>query len=57
MGDSESITFVAWNLILIGVISLAIFIYLVFLIRKRWKQNFLHPPEFDKNSKTNGNKD
>jgi hypothetical protein len=36
------------NLILLGVISLAIFVYLVLLIRKRWKQNFLHPPEFDK---------
>jgi hypothetical protein len=43
--DSESVTFLGLNLILIGVVGLLIFGYLVMLIRKRWKHNFLHNVE------------
>jgi hypothetical protein len=43
--DSDGITFLGLNLLIIGVVSLLIFVYLVLLIRKRWKQNFLHPAE------------
>ena len=42
----EGVDFLGMNLIAIGGIGLLIFVYLVLLIRKRWKQNFLHqPPE------------
>ncbi len=30
------------NLLLIGILGIVIFGYLILLIRKRWKQNFLH---------------
>lgn len=40
--DPESVSFIGLNLIVIGVVALAIFAYLVLLIRKRWKENFLH---------------
>ena len=40
--DSEGVTFLGLNLILLGVVGLLIFAYLVMLIRKRWKHNFLH---------------
>jgi hypothetical protein len=42
MGDQAPQSFIGDNLLLIGIIFLAIFIYLVLLIRKRWKDNFLH---------------
>jgi len=42
--DSNSVTFLGLNLLLIGGVLLLIFVYLVLLIRKRWKANFLHPP-------------
>jgi hypothetical protein len=38
----ESVDFLSQNIILIGVVALGIFGYLVLLIRKRWKKNFLH---------------
>jgi hypothetical protein len=41
--DSESVNFVGMNIIVIGVVLLFLFAYLVLLIRKRWKANFLHP--------------
>jgi Mn2+/Fe2+ NRAMP family transporter len=40
--DPQNINFIQENLVLIGVVVLGIFVYLVMLIRKRWKQNFLH---------------
>ena len=48
--DSQSVNFLGLNIILIGVVALVIFGYLVLLIRKRWKQNFLHRVE-DKSEK------
>jgi hypothetical protein len=33
------------NVLLIAGLLLLIFVYLVLLIRKRWKNNFLHPQE------------
>jgi hypothetical protein len=38
----EGVDFLGLNFIAIGGIGLLIFVYLVLLIRKRWKQNFLH---------------
>ena len=41
--DSETVQFVGLNIIVIAVVLLFLFGYLVLLIRKRWKANFLHP--------------
>jgi len=46
--DSEGVSFLGMNLILLGLVGLLIFGYLVLLIRKRWKHNFLHDPEVKK---------
>jgi hypothetical protein len=43
--DSEGVNFIGLNIILISVVALAIFAYLVMLIRKRWKKGFLHDAE------------
>jgi hypothetical protein len=43
--QSEGVNFIGLNIILIGVVALAIFAYLVMLIRKRWKKGFLHDAE------------
>lgn len=40
--NPEGVNFIGLNIILIGVVALAIFAYLVMLIRKRWKKGFLH---------------
>jgi Flp pilus assembly protein CpaB len=40
--DSQGFNFLAANVILILAVLLVIFGYLVLLIRKRWRQNFLH---------------
>ena len=47
MGDetSQSVDFLGSNIIVIGIVFLAIFGYLLLLIRKRWKHNFLHEPD------------
>jgi hypothetical protein len=48
----EGVDFLGLNFIAIGGMGLLIFVYLVLLIRKRWKQNFLHQaPEKKSNSK------
>lgn len=46
----EGVDFISMNFIAIGGIGLLIFVYLVLLIRKRWKQNFLHQTPEKKNS-------
>lgn len=43
--QSEGVNFIGLNIILIGIVALAIFAYLVMLIRKRWKKGFLHDAE------------
>lgn len=43
--DSDAVSFVGWNLLLVAGVGLLIFIFFVFLTRKRWKANFLHPPD------------
>jgi hypothetical protein len=45
---SDSMSFVWQNVLLIAAVFLIIFIYLVLIIRKRWKQNFLHVSEIEK---------
>ena len=47
--EPESVNFLGLNIILIGIVAIVIFGYLLMLIRKRWKQNFLH--EVDKAAK------
>lgn len=49
-------SFIGLNLIVILVVGLIIFAYLVMLIRKRWKNNFLHQP-IDKPKAPEGNPD
>ncbi|HTY57750.1 MAG TPA: hypothetical protein VMF59_02995 [Bacteroidota bacterium] len=43
--NPEGVNFIGLNIILISVVALAIFAYLVMLIRKRWKKGFLHDAE------------
>jgi|APIni6443716594_1056825.scaffolds.fasta_scaffold478446_1 hypothetical protein len=43
--DSDSVSFLGLNVIVIAVVLLLIFAYFVLLIRKRWKAGFLHPVE------------
>ena len=45
MGDPapDTVSFVAQNILLVGGLGLLVFIFFVFLTRKRWKANFLHP--------------
>lgn len=38
----ETTQFLGWNIILVGIVVLAVLIYLVILINKRRKDNFLH---------------
>ncbi|HET6271878.1 MAG TPA: hypothetical protein VFG32_02740 [Bacteroidota bacterium] len=40
--EPQSVSFLQQNLLLISIVVLAIFGYLVLIIRKRWKKNFLH---------------
>ena len=40
--DPQEVSFFRDNLVLIAVVAMGIFGYLVMLIRKRWRQNFLH---------------
>ncbi len=47
MENPTIVDFVKSNLILIGGILLVIFVYLILLIRKRWKQDFMHVPPKD----------
>ena len=49
--DTDSLTFLGGNLLLLGGLLLLIFIYLVILIRKRWKEGFLHTTEIEKERK------
>ena len=43
--DNQGMDFIGQNLIAIGIIGLLMFIYLILLIRKRWKRGFLHDQE------------
>jgi len=42
MQSNDGIDFIGQNLIAIGVIGLLMFVYLIFLVRKRWRKGFLH---------------
>ena len=44
-------TFLWQNILLIGALTLVIFVFWVLLIRKRWKQNFLHVNEIKEEEK------
>jgi hypothetical protein len=46
--ESEGVSFLGMNIIVIGVVLLFLFGYLVLLIRKRWRANFLHPADSKK---------
>jgi hypothetical protein len=43
--DPQSINFLGLNIIFVGIFVLAAFAYLIILIRKRWKRDFIHEPE------------
>jgi hypothetical protein len=45
---NDSMSFIWQNVLLISAVFLVVFIYLVLIIRKRWKQNFLHVSEIEK---------
>lgn len=49
--EPDTVSFVGMNLLLIGVVGLLIFAYFVLLIRKRWKQGFLHQVDEKKEKK------
>jgi hypothetical protein len=49
--ESESVSFLGLNFIVIGVLLLIIFTYFVLLIRKRWKAGFMHDVEPKKEEK------
>lgn len=49
--DTQSFNFLTLNIILISLVVLVIFTYLVMLIRKRWKKNFMHDAQDDRTSK------
>lgn len=40
--DTDSVTFIGMNFILIAVVGLLIFGYFLLLIRKRWREGFMH---------------
>lgn len=44
-------TFLWQNILLIAGLTLVIFVFWVLLIRKRWKQNFLHVNEIKEEEK------
>lgn len=48
--ETDAVSFVGWNLLLVGGVGLLIFIFFVLLTRKRWKANFLHPPDPHENA-------
>jgi len=50
--ESESVSFLGLNIIVIGVVLLLIFAYFVLLIRKRWKAGFMHSVEPKKEEKS-----
>jgi hypothetical protein len=43
--ETDVVSYVGQNLLLVGIIGLLIFVFFVMLTRKRWKANFLHPPD------------
>jgi hypothetical protein len=43
--ETEGVSFVGQNILLVGGVGLAIFVFFVLLTRKRWKANFLHPQD------------
>jgi hypothetical protein len=49
--DSEGVSFLGLNIIVIGIVLLFIFAYFVLLIRKRWKAGFLHSVDPKKEEK------
>ncbi len=48
MQDSHGISFLGENLLAIGIIGLLMFVYLVLLVRKRWRKGFMHDKEVKK---------
>ncbi len=40
----DDISFLNMNVLFIGFVALVVFIYFVLLLRRRWKNKFLHQP-------------
>lgn len=53
---NDSMSFIWQNLLLISAVFLIIFVYLILIIRKRWKQNFLHVSEIEKEKQKRNSK-
>ncbi len=45
--DQEEVSFFRDNLVLIALVALVIFGYLIVIIKKRWKHDFIHPKQKD----------
>jgi hypothetical protein len=43
--ETDTVSFLGMNLLLVGGVGLIIFVFFVLLTRKRWKANFLHPQD------------
>jgi hypothetical protein len=48
---TDGLSFLTLNLLLIAGVFLLIFVYFLFLIRKRWKRGFLHHVDDKKKEK------
>jgi hypothetical protein len=45
MQTNNGISFIGQNIIVVAIVGLLMFIYVLFLVRKRFRKNFLHNPE------------
>ena len=45
MQTTDGVDFLGKNILAISAIVLVMFVYVIFLIRKRWRRNFLHDNE------------
>lgn len=55
--ETDTVSFLGMNFLLVGGVGLVIFVFFVLLTRKRWKANFLHPRDSGdrkENQKQNG---
>lgn len=47
--DPQNVSFLGWNLIILGIFGIAVFGYLIVMVRKRWKSGYTHrsgkPPQ------------
>ncbi len=49
---APDVNFLNLNVLLLGVVGLILFLYLLMIIRRRWKSKFLHEKPKDQESKS-----